>query len=324
MKIDLSKFKKGWLWHLIGPVAVVVAVLLAGPTKVWTVVSEAKLNYIAAAVAMAVPLIILKAIRWKILLRCYDIKLGFAESASMYSMGMVLSAITPGRLGDLIKIVMLIKKGHSTAKAIASNIIDRLLDIPVVLLTGYFGMLYFSGHFASQLRIINIAGVIILAVLTTVVLKRHLVKKIAIKLVPAKYHDSAKESWYEIIGAFNRGNIVRTTQIVLWTFLFWGCQFYAIYLCAMAVGAEINLIYMCACAAVAMLLSLLPITVAGVGTRDVVYILLLSQVGITTQQSIAISGLVLAVFLSNCIIFYLTYALFANRGAAKKCIKNEE
>ena len=81
---------------------------------------------------------------------------------------------------------------------------------------------------------------------------------------------------------------------------------------------DIPFIYLSACATVATVLSLLPITVAGVGTRDAVFILLLGQIGIARQESLALSTLALAVFLINCVIFYIISAVFGGgREVAK-------
>jgi uncharacterized protein (TIRG00374 family) len=131
----MSKFKrlkKIPLWRLIGPAVVVAAIYLAGPAKVWAVLSNTDLKFVVTAAALAIPLVIIKVIRWRILLHNYDIELAFRNSTSMYAIGMVLSAVTPGRVGDLVKIVLLIKKGCSAAKAIASNILDRLFDVVFV------------------------------------------------------------------------------------------------------------------------------------------------------------------------------------------------
>jgi uncharacterized protein (TIRG00374 family) len=292
------------LCRLIGPAVVVAAIYWAGPAKVWAVLSRADLKFVVAVIALAIPLAIIKGIRWRILLHNYDIGLTFRDSTSMYAMGMVLSAVTPGRVGDLVKIVLLIKKGFSAAKAIASNILDRLFDMVFVFLAGYGGMWYFSKSFASQLNIVNIIFLIVLVLGVVVAIKRHLIKELALKLVPTQYHSAAIDSWNEIVNSLLRNRTRWILWLPLWTIVFWAVQFFALYLCAKALRIDVSFIYFSACAAVGMVLSLLPITVAGVGTRDATYILLLGQIGIAQQQSLALSTLVLAVFLANCVVFY--------------------
>ncbi len=304
------RLQKKWLWHLIGPVVVMAAIWWAGPVKVWAVLSKADPTFIAAAIVLTIPMALIKGIRWRLLLDSYDIKLSFADSTSMYATGMFFSAVTPGRVGDLVKIAMLIKRGYSTAKSVACNIIDRLFDVGMVLLTGYAGMWYFSGRFASQLRLINTCGVIILALSAIFVAKRHLIKKTAAKLIPNRYRSVAGESWNEIAGGLSKGRVVHKLLMVLWTVLFWAIYFTAIYLCGLAVGIHVSFFYISGCAAVAMLLSLLPITVAGAGTRDTVFVLLLGQIGIAREQCLAFSALVLTLFLLNCAIFYLISIIF--------------
>lgn len=293
------------LWRLIGPVIVVAAIWWAGPGKVWAVLSNADIRLVGAVIMLSIPMVVIKAIRWRILLRCYGIELSFRDSVSMYATGIVFSAVTPGRVGDMVKIVMLVKRGNSIGKAIACNIIDRLFDVVLVVVAGYVGMWYFSSQFGAHLHIVNIIIVIGVVLLVVFVLKRHLIKKMAIKLIPVQYRPSARESWNEIIGGFWKNRVSRVLLLVLWTIVFWLVWFVAMYLCAMALELDVSFVYFSACAAIAMVLSLLPITVAGVGTRDAAFILLLGQIGIARQESLALSGLILAVFLVNCGLLYL-------------------
>ena len=99
----------------------------------------------------------------------------------------------------------------------------------------------------------------------------------AIKLIPVQYSPGARESWNEIIGDFWKNRVSRVLLLVLWTIVFWGVWFVAMFLCAMALEFDVSFVYFSACAVIAMVFSLLPITVAGVGTRDAAFILLLGS-----------------------------------------------
>ena len=316
LDMRLERLRKIALWRLIGPAVVIAAICWAGPAKVWAVLSGADFKLVFAAIALAIPLALIKGIRWQLLLHSYDVNLTFRDSCGMYAIGMVLSAVTPGRVGDLVKIVLLIKKGCSIGKAIASNILDRIFDVAFVFLAGYGGMWYFSKHFASQLQVVNIVFVVFLVALVALVVKRHLMKKIALKFVPKQYRQAAVDSWNEIVGGLMKNKFSRMFWLSFWTIIFWVVQFSALYLCAKAVAVEVSFIYFSACAAVGMILSLLPVTVAGVGTRDAAYILLLGQIGISQQQSIAASTLVLGVFILNCVVFYAFSVIFSSNSVS--------
>ncbi len=305
--------QKTWLWHLIGPAVVIAAIYWAGPAKVWQILSGVDIRFFAMAACAAIPIAVIKGIRWKILLNGYNIDITLGESISMYTIGSVLSVVTPGHVGDMVKILPLIKRGCGIAKAIASNIIDRLFDVVFILLAGYIAMLYFSQYFTYQLKIINIiaAGVIVVSII--IALKRHLLKNLALKLVPSQFHSTAKDSWGEITGVLKKKHIGRLLVIAILTILYYLLHFTAIYLCGMALSIKASFIFLSACAAVSTILSLLPITVAGVGTRDAVFILLLSQLGIEKQQSLALSSLILVLFLTNCGLFYIISVIFGHR-----------
>jgi uncharacterized protein (TIRG00374 family) len=307
------RFGRIWkipFWRFIGPVIVVLAIWWAGPAKVWGVLSSADAGVVAGVITMSIPMVLIKGIRWRTLLGGYGVNLGFAESVSMYATGIVFSAVTPGRVGDMVKILMLIKRGCSAGKAIACNILDRLFDVTLVVIAGYAGMWYFSGQFGAHLHVVNIIIVVVVGLLVVFVLKRHLIEKMAIKLIPMQYQAAARESWNEIVGGFWRNPAGRLFSLVFWTVVFWGVWFCAMYLCAAALKLDVSFTYMSACAAMAMVISLLPITVAGVGTRDAAFILLLGQIGIERQESLALSALILAVFLVNCAVLYVISVIF--------------
>jgi len=289
---------------------VIAALYWAGPAKVWAVLSKADIRFIAAAITLAIPMVLIKGIRWEILLRGYDINLGFRESTSMYATGMIFSAVTPGRIGDMVKIILLMKKGSSIGKAVACNVLDRLYDVAFVVLAGYAGMWYFSGQFTSQLHIVNIVFIVAIALLFLFMLKRHLFKRLAIRLIPAQYRSVVRDSWNEIIGGFWENQKTRILPLIGCTITFWFIQLSAIYLCGLGLGLDVSFIYLSACAVIATALSLTPITIAGIGTRDAVFILLLGQIGIAREESLALSSIALAVYLLNCVVFYLFSVIF--------------
>ena len=310
------QFERIWkipFWRFIGPVIVVLAIWWAGPVKVWGVLSSADVGVVAGVIAMSIPMVLIKGIRWRTLLGGYGVNLGFAESVSMYATGIVFSAVTPGRVGDMVKILMLIKRQCSVGKAIACNILDRLLDVGLVVLAGYAGMWYFSGQFGAELHVVNIVIIVVLAVFLVFILQRRLIKKVAIKLVPEQYRPAARESWNEIVGGLWKREPWRLLLLGFWTVVFWSVWFLWVYLCVIALRLDIPFFYMCACAAMAMVISLLPITVAGVGTRDAAFILLLGQIGIAREESLALSSLILAVFLVNCGVFYVVSVVLKPR-----------
>jgi len=316
MKMNKLWWRRVLSWRWIGPVVVVAIIAWAGPAKVWAMLARANLWLVVAALGMAVPLAVIKGIRWQMLLRTYQIDLPLGRSISMYAMGMTMAAVTPGHVGDFMKIFPLLQEGHAVARALACNVVDRLLDVAFVFLAGYAGMWYFSQSFSPQVRIVSLLAAVGLLAVVAAVARFHLVRKMAIRLVPAKYRSVIRDSWNDVVLGLFGHRFGRAVLLGLGTVVFWAGQFLAVFLCAKALALNVSFVYLSACVAIVTVASFVPITVAGAGTRDAIFIVLLSQTGVARQESVALSSLVLAVFAINCVTFYLMSLLSGSRSSA--------
>jgi len=300
-----ATLKKVLSWRLIGPAAVVAAVFWAGPAEIWAVLSGARLPVVAGAMLLAVPLAVIKGIRWRLVLKVYEIDLPPGESTAMYAMGMTMAAVTPGHLGDFVKVLALTDRGHGLGRSVAANVVDRLLDVGFVLAIGYAGMWYFSQHFSARLRIAGLAFAAVLVVLVVLAARLHWVRAAAMRLVPSRFRAALAASWDETVSGLWRHGHQRSALLLVLTAGFWAVQFSAAYLCAAAIGLDVPFVYLSACLAVVTVASFVPITVAGAGTRDAILLVLLGQIGVARERSLALAGLILATFVSNCAVFYL-------------------
>lgn len=304
-------------WRLIGPAVVVLAIVWAGPVQVWRVLSAADLRVVGAALALAIPLALIKGIRWRALLAGGGVSLSLRESTSMYAMGMTLGAVTPGRLGDFAKVIPLRRHGCPIGRGIAYSLLDRLLDVAFVLLAGYAGLWYFSQRFTTRLWTLNLiaAGALLCGLLAFT--RRALIMRLALRLVPSQHHPAFRQCVAEVSAVFRGRSILRGLLLAGLTVGFWFVQFYAVYLCSVALSLDIPFIFLTACVAVVTVASFVPITIAGAGTRDALFILLLAPLGVGREQSVALSSLVLAVFLCNCVVFYLVSMALGRPGIPK-------
>lgn len=310
-------------WRLIGPAVVVGAIWWAGPAEVLAVFAQAKPLPLLLAACLSLPQAAIRASRWYLLLRGVRFDIGFRDSTAMYMMGMTLGAVSPGKLGDFIKVAALHKRGCPLGLAVAYNVLDRLLDVGFILVAGYAGMWYFSNYFASQLHVVNIIAAVAGVAFVLLVANRRVVKRAAVKLVPARYRPQVRAAWEGLAADPAGGRVLWALHLLAWTAASWMLQFFAFWLCSVALDLNVPFLYLSACATLVSLSSFLPITVAGAGTRDAIFVLLLGQLGLTSQQSLALSCLVLAVFLVNCVVFYLV-SVVTGRGGERKGVPQHE
>jgi uncharacterized membrane protein YbhN (UPF0104 family) len=88
-----------------------------------------------------------------------------------------------------------------------------------------------------------------------------------------------------------------------------GLYFGSAYCCAKAIGLPLGIIDVVAGSSVAAVLALLPVSVAGIGTRDAAFVAIFAQCGVDGEHAIAFSGLILAWMVVNCVLFLLVSRL---------------
>jgi uncharacterized protein (TIRG00374 family) len=302
-------------WRLIGPFVLVAAVWWAGPSRVWAVLAGTRWAFFAAALSLAFPLALGKGTRWRVLLRGYRIHLRFNEAVGMYAMGMTMAGVTPGRLGDFVKVFPLVRRGHGIGRAVFCSIVDRLIDMAFIVLAGCASFFYIAPLLSAPFRTLSLLAAIGIVVLAFSKRWLPLARRAVLRLAPVRHHDAVSEFWSEMVSGSFVWHGRRAATISSLTVGAWGVQCATAFLCAQALNLPVSFLYLSACLAIATVASFLPITVAGVGTRDAVFLGLLQPAGLSRQEILALSSLLLAVFLCNCILFYLISIVF---GASKE------
>ena len=110
--------------------------------------------------------------------------------------------------------------------------------------------------------------------------------------------------------------------MVLTTLAASALYFASAYCCAKAIGLPLGVLDVVAGSSVAAVLALLPVSVAGIGTRDAAFVAIFAHCGIDAGQSIAFSSLILAWMLANCVFFLAVSQLPRVRLAVRKFIDN--
>jgi coenzyme F420 hydrogenase subunit beta len=267
-----------WL-RLLGPVLLLIMLWRIGPENCWSVVSGADPWWFLAACALSVPALAIKALRWQEILRSLGFRSTFGESMSVYAMGSLAGAVTPGKVGDLAKAPLMVEHGIPLSSGIGASLFDRVLDGTVLLALGIAGLLALPVLPGRGFIAAAAACALGLTIATACVLRR--VFASLLRLTSAR--------WWAVMAA--------TTGASL------GLYYLSVYFCAEAVGISLSFLDIIAGASVAAVLALLPVTVAGIGTRDAVFAVVFAQHGVDAGHAVALSSLVLAWMLVNCIFF---------------------
>lgn len=295
--------KNKWILRSIGLILFVIILSKLNPTKIIALLSNINPFYLAPALLLFIPLLIIKAMRWQLLMKTQGIDYSLKDSTIMYVAALYIGALTPGRIGDFIKVFYLKGDGHPFGKSFATVLLDRLFDLTSLFLLGYAGMLLFITLFEKAILILSWIFVGTVLLIVFFIYKRDfgigILKYISSNFIPERYRENAKTGFS---GLCNGIKTLNANQLILATFITffgWVIYFLTMYLLALSIGINIPFLYLATCVSISAVITLIPISISGIGTRDATLIILFSYLGLSKESAIAFSMMILIMFAFN-------------------------
>ncbi|MDB5080859.1 MAG: hypothetical protein JWP00_2783 [Chloroflexi bacterium] len=295
-----------WLIRLIGTVLLLFFLwkLNLDPAKVLQELLQANIWLVAASVLLVFPLIALKAWRWQLILKDLGLPVSFDRSYRLYAFGMAAGSFTPGQAGDFIKAWNLQQDGYSLSTALVSNILDRLFDIAVLVLLATSGLLLLGSDFFSLLPallalLLGLAGGLV--VLSVPAWRDRLVGLALKVLLRRKAGRNQPASEVQL-------RPVRFIRVFFLTLAATGLVLFRVWLLALALGLNLNFLELVASSSLATVAALIPISIGGIGTRDVALNAILGKLGYSIEKAVSLSTFILLLQLVNLGAGYLIWA----------------
>jgi uncharacterized membrane protein YbhN (UPF0104 family) len=297
------------LLRLVGPLLLIFFLVRVGPERLLAAFVGVRPELFLAAAALAVPSLLVKGVRWQQLLRTLRIELGLVECTGMYAAGMALGTFTPGQLGEFSKVWQVAEGGHGYLRSLLASLLDRGLDVLVLVGLGVGGLLWYSGVAPPGVSFTPRASLVLAGALLAALVAAALWRRLGPATLRTWWQEGAA-IWRE---PANRGRLAR---VLLATVLYVCIQYGSVYLCVVAVGAPIALPYLVFVFSLTTLVASLPVTVAGIGTRDALFFYYFSRVGVPAESCLVLSSLVLGLKVANGLLLYLLAWLIDRRLAA--------
>jgi len=268
--------------------------------QVFLILSNIDLHLFLLGFFLLLLSICFKGVKWKIILSCQNQKISIFEAVKIFFIGLFLSMITPGRIGDFSRAVYANKNNIDLPIGIASVILDRLIDIGILLLLSFVAIIGFMSFFNAVIIPVEIIiSILALFCLGLILLFKEKYLKILVRpffniIVPEKMK---KKFSFGSVKFFDSLKIVKNKPILFLSAIFlgvlnWIVQIIIFYLFAMALSINVPLEFMFLIAPILSLLDLVPISVSGLGTRDAAVIFFFSFLSINSELAIAFSLLV--------------------------------
>jgi uncharacterized membrane protein YbhN (UPF0104 family) len=295
-----------FFFKLLGPFIFLALIFYYGPQNILNTLYGSSLQWIFLGMLCMICIILIRGLRWIVLARCHDLNLPAKTLLGISTYSIALGNITPGNIGEFIKVKTLKQYGYGILNPLACSIADRMFDILYMILFAAIGLAILP--YQAQYNIPSwtpIAGIFILFVSLTVVLlfKRAISEKLSNLITQLK---KLKYTFLKFLSA----NLLTVVYVLM--------QIVLVKLGSLALDLEVTIPYIIAFYFPTLLVSVLPLTVAGLGTRDALYIYFLGLIGVSGEKAIALSTLILFFRLFSVLASYLlgTFILRRKEGAA--------
>lgn len=248
-----------------------------------------------------VPQFFIKSFRWNQLLKQQKIIYSVFNTFQIYISSIFIGFITPGRLGEFIKAVYLKSdKSVSLSKGMSSVLVDRLFDLYLLIILGLIGIWKFD--ILGKLSNTSLLQLIIFILFPLIILNKQLMRKVIgliYKFVikkKAQLRDKIEEGFEDFYNGINQLINFKLVFSALLTCFSYSVFFVQCYLIVIAMGISVNFITITLFMAISNLISFIPISISGLGTRDAILIYLFSLINLNAELAVSYSFIVFITF----------------------------
>jgi glycosyltransferase 2 family protein len=283
---------------LIGIVLLCVVLSRLDMREMGRALSRVSLATLAFASAAFTLNLFLKAFRWQRLLQTQGLQLPTRVALAAFLSGQFYAQVTLGRAGEFLRIEALLERGVSAGSALASCIFDRLLDVFAVLLAGCVlaALVLGNRQLALLALLLMVAGGVGVALL---------IRLLGVP-VGAEQENRASRWAARAQGPGLFGRLAKLlvdlargmrpmlstrslSEMAAWTIVSWLGYFAALWQLAEGLHVHVSRSLLTSTASFAALSALLPITVSGLGARELIYINVLRSHGVPSESAVVLS-----------------------------------
>jgi glycosyltransferase 2 family protein len=236
---------------------------------------EIRLWPLLLSVILVVPMTVGKAIRWQVFLKDHHIHLSLRDSLVVYFKGYALGTITPGQIGELIKTyeVKRLRPDASKERVFMTIVNDRIYDLSMLWLCCLPAFIWGRMPFHAP------AWLVAIMILVSVIFAYYP----NLPLFPFK-----KKLSYGLNTryAFNFGLSLAITAVIMWRSV----------LIFQALNVTVPLVQILLYLPWVNIISLLPISISGFGTREAILVYFFTPFQVSTEQMVLVGLLMGLIF----------------------------
>lgn len=288
-----------WILRLLGLGLLALLLARLDLEQVQRILSRANLALVTLAVLAVIPLIFVKTIRWQGILRAQGVSYGLYPAFLSYFGSLFIGFLTPGRLGEFVKAIHVSQDCNvPLAHSFSSVLADRLFDLYALLVVGLAALVSLTLGTAAMMGIL--LGLLALTLPLILFLNNAtfgLLQHFGLTVGAMGQKLFNPDSWLlEIRWSLRQltwPKLLISAGLTAAAYLIFFGQ---CYLLALALDLPLEFIPVSYAIALGSLVTLLPISISGLGTREATIIAYLSTLGISAEAALGFSLLVFATF----------------------------
>jgi glycosyltransferase 2 family protein len=242
----------------------------------------------------------LLAYKWNVLLAAKKISLPFLKILKTCYLSSFIGTFLPSSLGvDLVRIYSLYRHNSKVGESISSVFVDRIIALFALFTVVLTSALLFPRVISnSSILSSTVIMLICLTLFVVILLNRSLIRMAGVTLniiTPERSRTNLRET-YNAFSEYTKSKVALFYVLML-SFVFQITRILIVYFVYRSIGEATHIIYFFIFVPVVTVLTMLPISVSGIGIREGAFVYLFSQVGMPVPQAFAVSILVYALTL---------------------------
>jgi uncharacterized membrane protein YbhN (UPF0104 family) len=242
--------------------------------QVASAITSANSAALAAALAACIGTLILRGLRWRVLIRTIDISISRRAAVEILALSFWVNVILPAKIGDVYRAWLLKKNGGSSfGRAVGTVVVERAVDlITVALLGALSAYVAFGGNLSPAVTALTlIALALALVGAAVLLLARGPAARLAARLpLPAAAAEPIARAFDALKAGSRQGAL---TAVAPYTLMIWALQAARLGCVAVALGlfqvdpapGFLGISAVIFTALVSAVLSTIPFTPAGIG-----------------------------------------------------------
>lgn len=265
----------------------------------WSILKSSNPYWVVLAFLFILPEVVIKGLRIKTLAHTFNSHLTLKNASWIYMAGQPLGAVTPAKLGDIVRVWGIAKLGNlRNHAAFAVHVSDKVYDLLALLLLAATGLITliaqaeFKGPAVAALMGMGF-GILLMALFLNPQWMRTILKPLLLFLAPKKLAEQLSTHGHEFYQELLK--LFQPTGKLLIPFLLslaaWAVVLLRAYFCALALGLPLSIVTIGLIMPVVIVIEFLPITILGFGTREAALFFFLASPLVSKEALISFSML---------------------------------